>query len=161
VTFTGKGISVKLGEVDYPTGSSPPHIIYILADDMGWNDAGFNGGASYTPYMDSLASTGIILSKFYTLHLCTPTRGSLLTGVCNESITSRPPSRPSQHPITPEPPQAATPTRSACSMTSSSRMVRSSGRLLVHIYHNPRPAAPFAALSVSSQPRGAWTRHRS
>jgi arylsulfatase A-like enzyme len=58
-----------------------PNIVYILADDMGYADAGFNGGKQIqTPNLDGLAKKGAILSSFYVQPICSPTRASLLTG---------------------------------------------------------------------------------
>lgn len=58
-----------------------PNIVYILADDMGYADAGFNGGRQIqTPNLDRLAKAGTILSSFYGQPLCSPTRASLMTG---------------------------------------------------------------------------------
>lgn len=57
-----------------------PNIIYIVADDMGWKDAGFRGSDIRTPNLDRLAAEGAILDQFYTQPMCTPTRAALLTG---------------------------------------------------------------------------------
>ncbi len=58
-----------------------PNILYILADDMGYADAGFNGGKEIqTPHLDRLAKGGTILSSFYVQPVCSPTRASLMTG---------------------------------------------------------------------------------
>ena len=58
-----------------------PNIIYILADDMGYADAGFNGGKEIqTPHLDRLAKAGTILRSFYVQPVCSPTRSSLMTG---------------------------------------------------------------------------------
>lgn len=63
------------------TPSPRPNIIYILADDMGYADAGFNGAKQIqTPNLDRLAKAGTILSSFYGQPLCSPTRASLMTG---------------------------------------------------------------------------------
>ena len=64
--------------------SSPPkqpNIVYILADDMGYADAGFNGGKQIqTPHLNRLAKAGTILRSFYVQPVCSPTRASLMTG---------------------------------------------------------------------------------
>ena len=61
--------------------SSKPNIIYILADDMGYADAGFNGGKDIqTPNLDQIARGGAILKAFYVQPVCSPTRSALMTG---------------------------------------------------------------------------------
>lgn len=58
-----------------------PHIVHIVADDLGWKDVGFNGCADIkTPNIDRLAAEGAVLSQFYTQSMCTPTRAAMLTG---------------------------------------------------------------------------------
>jgi arylsulfatase A-like enzyme len=57
-----------------------PHIVYILANDLGWNDVGYHGGEAFTPRLDALAEAGARLEKFYTLPNSTPTRAALMTG---------------------------------------------------------------------------------
>jgi len=58
-----------------------PNIIFILADDLGFAEIGANGSDRYkTPHIDSLASTGIRFSHFYTAPLCGPSRALILTG---------------------------------------------------------------------------------
>jgi arylsulfatase A-like enzyme len=58
-----------------------PHIVHIVADDLGWKDVGFNGCADIkTPHLDRLASAGAKLTQFYAQPMCTPTRAALMTG---------------------------------------------------------------------------------
>lgn len=57
-----------------------PHIVYIVADDLGWKDVGFHGSDIKTPNIDRLAQDGARLEQFYVQPMCTPTRAALLTG---------------------------------------------------------------------------------
>ena len=60
---------------------NPPNIIVILADDMGYSDVGCFGSEISTPNIDSLASEGIIFTRFTNEGRCCPSRASLLTGL--------------------------------------------------------------------------------
>ena len=58
-----------------------PNIVYIVSDDLGWKDVGFNGCADIqTPNLDKLAQDGVKFSQFYAQPMCTPTRAALMTG---------------------------------------------------------------------------------
>ena len=65
------------------TSESRPNIILIMADDMGFSDAGCFGGEIKTPNLDYLANNGVRFTQFYNTSRCCPTRASLLTGVYN------------------------------------------------------------------------------
>ena len=59
----------------------PPNIVFILVDDLGYGECGFNGGKEIqTPQIDQLAKTGAILLNSYVQPVCSPTRACLLTG---------------------------------------------------------------------------------
>lgn len=58
-----------------------PHIVHLVADDLGWKDVGFNGCTDIqTPNLDKLARDGARLTQFYVQPMCTPTRAALMTG---------------------------------------------------------------------------------
>ena len=57
-----------------------PHIIVMIADDLGWGDVGFHGSRIETPHIDALAQRGTQLNQFYVQPVCSPTRGAFLTG---------------------------------------------------------------------------------
>ncbi|XP_035210022.1 arylsulfatase B-like, partial [Stegodyphus dumicola] len=61
-------------------GQQPPHIIFIVADDLGWNDVGWHNSNILTPNLDSLAKNGVILNQSYVQAVCTPSRVSFMTG---------------------------------------------------------------------------------
>lgn len=54
-------------------GAPRPHILYIMADDLGSADVGFRGSDIRTPNLDALAAGGARLGYFYTQPMCTPT----------------------------------------------------------------------------------------
>lgn len=59
----------------------PPNIVFILVDDLGYGECGFNGGMEIkTPQIDQLAKSGAILENNYVQPVCSPTRACLLTG---------------------------------------------------------------------------------
>ena len=60
---------------------SPPNVLVILADDLGWNQLGCYGGPYLTPAIDSLASQGTRFTSAYaSAAVCSPTRAALMTG---------------------------------------------------------------------------------
>ncbi|QDT17021.1 arylsulfatase [Alienimonas californiensis] len=61
-------------------GPERPNVVVIMADDMGFSDAGCYGGEIETPHLDALAAEGLRFSRFYNTGRCCPTRASLLSG---------------------------------------------------------------------------------
>ncbi|GAA3575102.1 sulfatase-like hydrolase/transferase [Snuella lapsa] len=59
-----------------------PNVIVILADDLGYNDVGFNGSKDIkTPNIDQLANNGTIFTNGYVSYaVCGPSRAGLITG---------------------------------------------------------------------------------
>ncbi|CAK8677652.1 unnamed protein product [Clavelina lepadiformis] len=70
--------------VMHSNASRKPHIVYILADDLGFNDVGYHAreheSLAYTPFIDRLAGEGVRLENYYVQPICSPTRGQLLSG---------------------------------------------------------------------------------
>ena len=61
-----------------------PNVLLILADDLGYECLGVNGGTSYrTPHLDKMAATGLRFTNAFAQPLCTPTRLQLMTGQLN------------------------------------------------------------------------------
>lgn len=69
---------------DDNSSNTPPNIVFIVADDMGWdaigNYPGITSTKAATPVLDSLARSGITFTNFWTSPECSPTRASMLTG---------------------------------------------------------------------------------
>ncbi|XP_069031557.1 arylsulfatase I-like [Embiotoca jacksoni] len=59
---------------------NPPHIIFILTDDQGFNDIGYHNPTIKTPTLDKLAAEGVKLENYYVQPICTPSRSQLITG---------------------------------------------------------------------------------
>lgn len=58
-----------------------PDIVFLLIDDLGYADCGFNGGKQIrTPNIDRLAKAGTVLEHLYVQPVCSPTRATLMTG---------------------------------------------------------------------------------
>ncbi|GFR66843.1 arylsulfatase B [Elysia marginata] len=57
-----------------------PHIVFILADDYGFNDVGYHGSEIATPAIDYLARHGVKLENYYVQPVCSPTRSQLMSG---------------------------------------------------------------------------------
>ncbi|WP_044631213.1 sulfatase [Neotamlana sedimentorum] len=58
-----------------------PNIIFIMADDLGWQDVGFMGSQWFeTPNLDALAKESLVFTDAYMYPTCSPSRTALLTG---------------------------------------------------------------------------------
>jgi arylsulfatase A-like enzyme len=59
----------------------PPHIVFIVADDLGFNDVSVHGSPQIpTPAIDALAREGVLLGNYHVQPVCSPSRSSFLSG---------------------------------------------------------------------------------
>ncbi len=67
-----------------------PNVIFILADDVGYENPAFDGGQSYvTPNLDLLASVSTRFTACHSSPICSPSRIALLTGKYNQRNYTR------------------------------------------------------------------------
>lgn len=66
-----------------PNTDNRPNVIYILADDLGFGDVGYNGQSKFeTPNIDKMAKSGMVFQQHYSgSTVCAPSRSTLLTGM--------------------------------------------------------------------------------
>lgn len=65
-----------------PAPAKPPNIVFVVADDMGWRDTGYQGSPNIkTPCLDALVENGVRFDYFYAAQqMCSPGRFGILTG---------------------------------------------------------------------------------
>ncbi len=78
-----KAINERLAKLEKRFGKKP-NIIYILADDVGWGELGWQGGGKHrgtpTPTLDAMAEEGMAFWSAYAEPSCTPSRIAINTG---------------------------------------------------------------------------------
>jgi len=58
-------VSCLLFTACQPDEPTPPNVLFILADDLGYHDLGINGSTYYeTPNLDRLAQEGIRFTRY-------------------------------------------------------------------------------------------------
>ena len=75
-------ISFGCEKVQKDVQKKTPNVILLMADDLGYGDLAVYGNPTIkTPNLDEMASSGIKFDRFYSAApVCSPTRGSCLTG---------------------------------------------------------------------------------
>ena len=75
-------LAIGLTSGESLAADSPPNVLIILADDLGYGDLSCFGATDLqSPHVDGLASEGMRLTEFYAnCPVCSPTRAALLTG---------------------------------------------------------------------------------
>eukprot|EP01084_Bolivina_argentea_P309849 536002_1 len=80
-TFSFYLLYILLSIVFVLADKPPPHIIVVLADDLGWATIGFHDSEVQTPFIDNLAvNESVTLLNHYVYKYCSPTRSSFLSG---------------------------------------------------------------------------------
>ena len=77
-------LRVQAGAIETP--AKRPNVLIILADDMGYSDAGCYGSEIQTPHLDALASQGLRFTQFYNTSRCWSSRASILTGYYAQQV---------------------------------------------------------------------------
>ena len=60
--------------------TTPPNVVFILADDLGWEDIGYRTNQIQTPHIDWIYNHGVVLENYYVQATCSPSRATLMTG---------------------------------------------------------------------------------
>ena len=76
----GASMVVSATTLSFAQQVERPNIVIVLADDLGWGDVGFHGSEIKTPCLNALAAEEVVLDRFYTAPISTPTRAGLMTG---------------------------------------------------------------------------------
>ncbi|KAK7098549.1 arylsulfatase B-like [Littorina saxatilis] len=63
-----------------PAANELPHIIFIVADDLGWADVEWRDPMMHTPTLNHMALNGVILNSSYVQPLCSPSRSAFMSG---------------------------------------------------------------------------------
>ena len=74
------GLSTLLmcGATNAAPAPNKPNMVFILVDDLGHADVGFNGSTFYeTPNIDKLAHNGLVLENAYMYPTCSPSRTAI------------------------------------------------------------------------------------
>eukprot|EP00730_Choanoeca_flexa_P005232 TRINITY_DN11911_c0_g1_i2.p1 TRINITY_DN11911_c0_g1~~TRINITY_DN11911_c0_g1_i2.p1 ORF type:complete len:521 (+),score=90.40 TRINITY_DN11911_c0_g1_i2:365-1927(+) len=79
--MTSSQIMLFLAFMAIQVCAKPPHIVHIMADDLGFFNLGFRGNSEInSPTIDSLVQSGLLLDQMRTFVYCSPTRSSFLSG---------------------------------------------------------------------------------
>ena len=60
--------------------ANPPHLVFMLGDEVGYNNVQWHSNITQTPRMAELARNGLTLERHYVQRWCAASRTALLTG---------------------------------------------------------------------------------
>jgi len=74
-------VSCKVTDTPSQESVKKPNIIFVLVDDLGYADVGFNGAKWFeTPALDALAKESLVVDNAYMYPTCSPSRAAIFTG---------------------------------------------------------------------------------
>lgn len=73
-------LALLLAALAATAAAALPHLVVIVADDLGWHCGPNKEPSLLTPALNDLAANGVTLSSYYSYKYCSPARASLLTG---------------------------------------------------------------------------------
>jgi arylsulfatase A-like enzyme len=74
-------LSCKTEKSSKTETAKKPNIVFVLVDDLGYADVGFNGSKYFeTPTLDALAKESLVLDNAYMYPTCSPSRTAIFTG---------------------------------------------------------------------------------
>ena len=86
IAITGLVVSGPSWAAEKPNALQPPNVLIVLADDMGFSDAGCYGSEIATPNLDALAADGLRFTQFYNTARCWPSRACIMTGYYAQAV---------------------------------------------------------------------------
>lgn len=74
--------ALAIGVASIVSSAVKPNVVFILSDDLGYNEMGFMNSTRgiISPNLDALALQGVILKNYYMAPICSPSRAALMTG---------------------------------------------------------------------------------
>lgn len=77
-------LPARAEQEDRAQGSTPPNILFIVADDLATRLGCYGDAAAVTPRLDALAGKGVLFTHAYVQgSVCTPSRTSFMLGLHN------------------------------------------------------------------------------
>ncbi len=95
LSFSAASLALPGATAQAAPKASRPNIIFVMTDDQGWGDVGYNGHPHIkTPSLDAMAKAGMRFDRFYAAaSTCSPTRATCLNGRNNWRVNISSPLR--------------------------------------------------------------------
>jgi len=73
-------VTLLVISISIASPAKQPNVVFLLVDDVGYNDVSWHNPYVQTPNLERLARDGLILENHYVLSNCGPSRNALMTG---------------------------------------------------------------------------------